>query len=69
MEKAISFGRSPVPPFTRYDLPFRFERALQPDALRVVKTLAQQDSPGQAEAKRLLIRGEPAQPRPSEPKD
>lgn len=37
-EKAISFGRSPMPPFTRYDLPFRFERALQPDALRVVAT-------------------------------
>lgn len=27
-----------MPPFTRYDLPFRFERALQPDALRVVAT-------------------------------
>lgn len=38
VEKAISCGRSPVPPFTRYDLPFRFERALQPDALRVVAT-------------------------------
>ena len=48
------------------DVPADLAAALETDRL---KTLAQQDSPGQAEAKRLLIRGEPAQPRPSEPKD
>ncbi|WP_228244187.1 hypothetical protein [Porphyrobacter sp. GA68] len=48
------------------DVPADLAAALETDQL---KTLAQQDSPGQAEAKRLLIRGESAQPRPNEPKD